>query len=94
MGRVAALEWANDGIRVNTVHPDAVFDSGLWTDELLEERAANYGLTLDEYKTRNLLKTEVTAAEVATLAVELCTDTFAKTTGAQIPIDGGNDRVV
>lgn len=94
VGRIAALEWANDGIRVNTVHPDAVFDTGLWTDELLEERAANYGLTVDEYKIRNLLKTEITAAEVATLAVELCTDTFAKTTGAQIPIDGGNDRVV
>jgi len=94
VGRVAALEWANDGIRVNIVHPDAVFDTGLWTDELLEERAASYGLTLNEYKTRNLLKTEITAAEVATLAVELCTDTFAKTTGSQIPIDGGNDRVI
>ena len=31
LGRVAALEWAGDGIRVNSVHPDAVFDTGLWT---------------------------------------------------------------
>ena len=94
VGRIAALEWAEDGIRVNTVHPDAVFDTGLWNDDLLAERAAAHGLTIDEYRTRNLLRTEITSADVARLAVELCTDTFAKTTGAQIPIDGGNDRVV
>jgi len=28
------------------------------------------------------------------LAAELCGPLFAKTTGAQIPIDGGNDRVI
>ena len=39
LSRVAALEWAADGIRVNVVHPDAVFDTGLWTPELLAERA-------------------------------------------------------
>ena len=36
--RVAALEWAGDGIRLNSVHPDAVFDTGLWTPEVLEAR--------------------------------------------------------
>ena len=92
--RVAALEWADDGIRINTVHPDAVFDTGLWNDDLLRERADNYGLSVDEYKTRNLLATEVTSAGVAKVVVELCTDTFSATTGAQIPIDGGNERVV
>ena len=94
VARVAALEWADDGIRVNTVHPDAVFDTGLWNDDLLRERADNYGLSVDEYKTRNLLATEVTSAGVAKVAVELCSDTFSATTGAQIPIDGGNERVV
>jgi rhamnose utilization protein RhaD (predicted bifunctional aldolase and dehydrogenase)/NAD(P)-dependent dehydrogenase (short-subunit alcohol dehydrogenase family) len=94
VARVATLEWADDAIRVNTVHPDAVFDTGLWNDELLRERADNYGLTVDEYKTRNLLRTEITSAGVARVAVELCTDTFSATTGAHIPIDGGNERVV
>ncbi|MDP7509166.1 MAG: SDR family oxidoreductase, partial [Acidimicrobiales bacterium] len=94
VARVAALEWADDGIRVNTVHPDAVFDTGLWNDDLLRERADKYGLSVDAYKTRNLLTTEVTSAGVAKVAVELCTDTFSATTGAQIPIDGGNERVV
>jgi len=94
LSRIAALEWAADGIRVNVVHPDAVFDTGLWTPELLEERATRYGLTVDEYKRRNLLRTEVTSAGVARVVAELCSDTFSATTGAQIPIDGGNDRVL
>src|SRR5690625_437474 len=33
LSRVAALEWAPHGIRVNMLHPDAVFDTALWTDE-------------------------------------------------------------
>ncbi|MDH3705096.1 MAG: bifunctional aldolase/short-chain dehydrogenase [Acidimicrobiia bacterium] len=94
LSRIAALEWADDGIRVNIVHPDAVFDTGLWTDELLVERAERYGLTVEEYKRRNLLRTEVRAATVGEVAASLCGDGFAATTGAQIPIDGGNERVV
>jgi rhamnose utilization protein RhaD (predicted bifunctional aldolase and dehydrogenase)/NAD(P)-dependent dehydrogenase (short-subunit alcohol dehydrogenase family) len=94
LARVAALEWADDGIRVNIVHPDGVFDTGLWTDELLAERAARYAMTVDEYKTRNLLSTEVTSKVVGRVVAALCGDTFAATTGAQIPIDGGNERVV
>jgi rhamnose utilization protein RhaD (predicted bifunctional aldolase and dehydrogenase)/NAD(P)-dependent dehydrogenase (short-subunit alcohol dehydrogenase family) len=92
--RIAALEWADDGIRVNVVHPDAVFDTALWTPELIEERAGRYGLTAEEYKRRNLLRTEVSSAGVARVVAELCGDTFSATTGAQIPIDGGNERVV
>ena len=94
LARVAALEWAADGIRVNAVHPDAVFDTGLWTDDLLAERAGKYGMTTDEYKTRNLLGKEVTSAGVARIVAELCSDSFSATTGAQIPIDGGNERVI
>ncbi len=94
LARVATLEWAADGIRVNTLHPDAVFDTGIWTEETLKARAAHYGLSVEQYKTRNLLRTEVASRDVAELAAELCGPLFAKTTGAQIPIDGGNDRVV
>lgn len=92
--RVAALEWGGDGIRVNVLHPDAVFDTGLWTDEVLRARAAHYGTTVEQYKTKNVLRVEVTSQDVAELAAELCGPLFAKTTGAQIPVDGGNDRVI
>jgi NAD(P)-dependent dehydrogenase (short-subunit alcohol dehydrogenase family) len=94
LARVAALEWGSDHIRVNSLHPDAVFDTGLWTPEVLAARAAHYGMNVQAYKTKNLLKTEVRARDVAALAAELCGPLFAKTTGAQIPVDGGNDRVV
>ncbi|MBP2323880.1 rhamnose utilization protein RhaD (predicted bifunctional aldolase and dehydrogenase)/NAD(P)-dependent dehydrogenase (short-subunit alcohol dehydrogenase family) [Kibdelosporangium banguiense] len=94
LARVAALEWAPDRIRVNAVHPDAVFDTGVWTPEVLAQRAAHYGLAIEEYKRRNLLRTEVTSAAVGRLVAEMCSRTFAFTTGAQVPIDGGNERVV
>ncbi|MPZ51442.1 MAG: bifunctional aldolase/short-chain dehydrogenase [Acidimicrobiia bacterium] len=94
LSRVTALEWADHGIRVNMVHPDAVFDTGLWTPELLAERAEKYGMSVDEYKRRNLLSTEVTSETVAGVVVELLSDRFSATTGAQIPIDGGSERVI
>jgi NAD(P)-dependent dehydrogenase (short-subunit alcohol dehydrogenase family) len=94
LARVAALEWAPDNIRVNVVHPDAVFDTALWSDELLAQRAASYGLTVEQYKRRNLLKMEVTSDIVARGVVQLVGDAFVATTGAQIAIDGGSDRTL
>ena len=94
LARVAALEWASDGIRLNTLHPDAVFDTAIWTEDVLKARAAHYGMTVEGYKRKNLLKTEITSRDVAELAAELCGPLFAKTTGAQIPVDGGSDRVI
>jgi NAD(P)-dependent dehydrogenase (short-subunit alcohol dehydrogenase family) len=94
LARVAALEWGADRIRVNVLHPDAVFDTGIWTPEVLEQRARQYGMTVEQYRTKNVLGTEVRSRDVAELAAELCGPLFARTTGAQIPIDGGNDRVI
>ncbi len=94
LARVAALEWGSDNIRINSLHPNAVFDTGLWTPEVLAARAKHYGLTVDEYKKNNVLKTEVTSRDVAELAAEMCGPLFAKTTGAWLPVDGGNDRVI
>ncbi len=94
LARVAALEWGGDGIRVNVVHPNAVFDTGVWSADVLAERAAQYGVTVDEYRANNVLRTEVTSEDVARLCVALCGPSFAKTTGAQVPIDGGNERVI
>lgn len=92
--RVAALEWGAEGIRINSLHPNAVFDTGLWTDEALAQRAGHYGMTVAQYKTRNVMKVEISSRDVAELAAELCGPLFAKTTAAQIPVDGGDDRVI
>ena len=94
LARVAALEWGADGIRVNSLHPNQVFDTALWTDAVLAERAKRYGMTVEQYKANNVLRTEVTSADVAELVAEMCGPLFAKTTGAQVPVDGGNERVI
>ncbi|HUN67174.1 MAG TPA: bifunctional aldolase/short-chain dehydrogenase [Burkholderiales bacterium] len=94
LARVAALEWGKDGIRINSLHPNAVYDTALWTDEVLAARAKAYNLTVEQYRKNNLLRTEVTSRDVAELAAEMCGPLFAKTTAAQVPVDGGNERVV
>jgi NAD(P)-dependent dehydrogenase (short-subunit alcohol dehydrogenase family) len=94
LARVAALEWGADNVRINSLHPNAVFDTGLWTEDVLASRAKHYGLTVEQYKKNNVLRTEVSSRDVAELAAEMCGPLFAKTTAAQVPVDGGNDRVI
>lgn len=94
LARVAALELGEKGIRINVIHPNAIFDTGIWTNEVLENRAKHYKLSVDEYKTKNILQVEVTSRDVAQLVSAMAGPEFAKTTGAQVPVDGGNERVI
>jgi len=41
-----------------------------------------------------VLGVDVTSHDVAELAAEMCGSLFAKTTAAQVPVDGGNERVI
>ncbi|MDF2377496.1 MAG: bifunctional aldolase/short-chain dehydrogenase [Verrucomicrobiales bacterium] len=92
--RVASLELAPFGVRCNIIHPDAVFDTKLWTEENLKRSAERYNMTVEEYKTRNLLKTEIKSKDVGNMVAAMASPLFGKTTGAQVPVDGGNDRVI
>jgi rhamnose utilization protein RhaD (predicted bifunctional aldolase and dehydrogenase)/NAD(P)-dependent dehydrogenase (short-subunit alcohol dehydrogenase family) len=94
LARVAALELGRYRIRVNTVHPNAVFDTAVWSDQVLAQRAAHYGLSVDEYKRNNLMRTKVNSQDVAAMVCTMAGPAFAKTTGAQVPVDGGNERVI
>lgn len=96
LGRVAALELAREGVRVNMVLPDAVFadgdvPSGLW-ETVGAERARSRGLdpaTLPEhYRKRNLLQAKVTSTHVGRAVVFFAAE-LTPTTGAVLPIDGG-----
>jgi rhamnulose-1-phosphate aldolase/alcohol dehydrogenase len=96
IGRVAALEAAEFGVRVNMVNADAVFGtaenpSGLWR-EVGPARAAARGLDPGElpeyYRNRNLLKIRVTADHVGNAVVFFATQQ-TPTTGATLPVDGG-----
>jgi hypothetical protein len=76
------------------LHPNAVYDTAVWTEEVLQARADSYGLSVEAYKTNNVLGMAVCAADVASAVMALTGDVFPATTGAQIPIDGGNERVI
>jgi NAD(P)-dependent dehydrogenase (short-subunit alcohol dehydrogenase family) len=94
--RIASLEFAPLGVRVNMVAPDAVFShrekkSGLWA-EVGPDRMKARGLDekgLEEfYRGRNLLKARITAEHVAR-AVAFFATRQTPTTGATLPVDGG-----
>src|SRR5216683_2880198 len=96
LGKVAALELAPLGVRVNMINADAVFGegdtpSGLWRD-IGPDRARSRGLPPEKlqefYRERNLLHAEVTGAHVGR-AVVFFASNQTPTTGATLPVDGG-----
>ncbi len=96
LARVAALELAPMGIRVNMVAPDAVFSdgkrkSGLWAEvgpSRMQARGLDHKGLEEYYRNRNLLKSRVTPVHVAN-AVLFFVTRQTPTTGATLPVDGG-----
>jgi rhamnose utilization protein RhaD (predicted bifunctional aldolase and dehydrogenase)/NAD(P)-dependent dehydrogenase (short-subunit alcohol dehydrogenase family) len=96
LSKIAAMELAEVGVRVNMINPDAVFGdekvgSGLW--ELVgPERMKSRGLDPEGlkayYRQRSLLKQEVLAEHVGNAVVFFASE-LTPTTGATLPVDGG-----
>ncbi|MBE0556606.1 MAG: SDR family NAD(P)-dependent oxidoreductase, partial [Proteobacteria bacterium] len=94
--RIASIEFAEMGVRVNMVAPDAVFShgatkSGLWAQvgpDRMKARGLDEKGMEEYYRQRNLLKARVTAEHVARAVVFFVTRQ-TPTTGATIPVDGG-----
>lgn len=96
LGKIAALELAAIGARVNMINADGIFDdhgisSGLWDvvgpDRMRSRNLDPAGLK-EYYRNRNLLKTEVLADHVGN-AVVFFASGLTPTTGATLPVDGG-----
>jgi rhamnulose-1-phosphate aldolase/alcohol dehydrogenase len=95
LARCLAEEGGADGIRVNTVNPDAVLQgSKIWDSSWREERAAAYNLSpeeLDEhYRQRNTLKVSILPEDVAEATLHFASDARSgKSTGNVLNVDGG-----
>jgi NAD(P)-dependent dehydrogenase (short-subunit alcohol dehydrogenase family) len=96
LGKVAAVELAEIGVRVNQINADAIFGegdakSGLWA-EVGPARAKSRGLAEDAlpafYRERNLLRAKVSALHVGHAVVFFASE-LTPTTGATLPVDGG-----
>ena len=96
LAKIAAMELAEYGVRVNMVNPDAVFgdetlSSQLW-DLIGPERMKSRGLDADGlkayYRERSLLKTPVLPEHVGNAVVFFASDQ-TPTTGASLPVDAG-----
>ncbi len=96
LARIASLELAEIGVRVNMVAPDAVFGesdrkSGLWAEvgpDRMKARGLDEKSLQEYYQTRNLLKSKVTAEHVSNAVLFFATRQ-TPTSGATIPVDGG-----
>jgi len=90
--KTAALEVATFGITANCISPGYV-----WTplvEKQIPDTMAARGLTKDQVINDVLLEAQptkqfVTADQVASLAVYLCSDAASQITGANLSIDGG-----
>jgi NAD(P)-dependent dehydrogenase (short-subunit alcohol dehydrogenase family) len=82
-----ALEGGARGIRANAVNADRV-RTGLFPESMVKTRAAARGVSPDAYFRANLLRREVTAADVARAFVALAL--AERTTGSIFAVDGGN----
>ncbi len=95
LARCLAEELGPDGIRVNTVNPDAVLEgSKIWDSAWREERARAYGIPDDEleehYRARTTLKVSVVPADIAEAVLYFASPTrAAKSTGNILNVDGG-----
>lgn len=96
LGKVAAIELAPYGIRVNMINADAIFGdaetpSGLWATvgpERAKSRQMNEEELPEYYRERNLLRARVCGHHVGN-AVVFFASNATPTTGATLPIDGG-----
>ncbi|MGD9885564.1 MAG: 3-hydroxybutyrate dehydrogenase [Reyranella sp.] len=90
--KVTALETAEDGITCNAICPGYVRTP--LVEQQIDDQARAHGIPRDKVISDVLLQRQpnkrfVEVAELAALALFLCSDNGASVTGAALPMDGG-----
>jgi 3-hydroxybutyrate dehydrogenase len=90
--KVTALETAEDGITCNAICPGYVRTP--LVEQQIDDQARAHGIPRDQVINDVLLKRQpnkrfVEVAELAALALFLCTENGASVTGVALPMDGG-----
>ena len=90
-----ALEFADQGIRVNAICPGNLLEGTLWKDSLFKQYAQNQGISEEEVKKKYVdqvpMKRPCTYEDVANVAVFLASEESGYMTGQAINVTGGQE---
>jgi sorbitol-6-phosphate 2-dehydrogenase len=88
-----ALEFAEEGIRVNAICPGNLLDSPLWVNSLFEQYARIQGITREEVRRKYIeqvpMKRGCQYEDVGNVLVFLLSDASSYMTGQAINVTGG-----
>lgn len=90
-----ALEFAEQGVRVNAICPGNLLDSPLWTQSLFKQYAANQGISEEAVRQKYIdqvpMKRGCQYRDVTNLVVFLGSDESSYMTGQAINVTGGQE---
>ncbi len=90
-----ALEFAENGIRVNSICPGNLLDSPLWVNSLFKQYAANQGISEEQVRQKYIdqvpMKRGCTYRDVTNVVVFMASDDADYMTGQAINVTGGQE---
>jgi sorbitol-6-phosphate 2-dehydrogenase len=90
-----ALEFAEQGIRVNSICPGNLLDSPLWVNSLFKQYAANQGITEAQVRQKYIdqvpMKRSCQYDDIANVVVFFASDESSYMTGQAINVTGGQE---
>lgn len=90
-----ALEFAEQGVRVNSICPGNLLDSPLWVNSLFKQYAATQGITEEQVRQKYIdqvpMKRGCTYDDVCNVVVFMASDESGYMTGQAINVTGGQE---
>jgi sorbitol-6-phosphate 2-dehydrogenase len=90
-----ALEFAERGVRVNSICPGNLLDSPLWTESLFKQYAKNQGISEEAVRQKYIdqvpMKRACQYRDVTNVVVFMASDGAGYMTGQAINVTGGQE---